>query len=119
MLINTTFFVGNINIPGAGAGGPVDASLNWFIKNYETEFMRIALGGDLYFDFMTGLGLASDGSFSNVANGVAAVGTVQIWKDLLNGKEYTGMDARLHKWKGLVSVGDDAQTIKKSPIANY
>lgn len=57
--------------------------------------------------------------YDNVTNGIAdATKMDQKWVDLLNGKEYIGLDARRHKWQGFIAVADDTSP-KKSIIANF
>ena len=86
MLIDRTYFVGEINIPNTnGANGDV---LDLFIDKYEAEFLQKALGYELYKEFKNGL----------VQDPVA-----QKWRDLLEGAEYT-FNSRLHKWNGLISL---------------
>lgn len=58
-------------------------------------------------------------SYLYVTNGLADPTKMdQRWVDLLNGKEYIGLDARRHKWQGFIAAIDDT-TPKKSIIANY
>jgi hypothetical protein len=117
-LIETSYFIGEINIPNAGTGGPVDALVNRFIKLHEPRFLQLALGQSLYSAFMTGLGKAADGSYEKVDKGVPADDVAQKWKDLLNGKEYTGLDGRKYKWNGFIPLQDSA-TANESIIASY
>lgn len=116
MLIDASYFVGELNIPNTDDLS-VLSELTSFINKYEVNFMREALGMDLYRAFMNALGQTSAG-YLNVTEGKANEDIDQKWKDLLNGKEYIGLDVRLHKWIGFVSVADDVSG-KKSPIANY
>ena len=119
MLIDTSYFVAQLNIPNTDVTENIE-SLNWFIDKYEVEIMRDCLGVDLYRDFMTALGQKSDGTgYSNVTGGKAdSTKMDQKWVNLLNGLEYTGLDARKHKWPGFISLNDDTQP-KKSLLANF
>src|SRR5438067_1321077 len=117
-LIDATYFVAELNIPGAGTGAAIDTDILYKIKEKESEFLVQALGRNLYRDFMTALGLDSDGNYSHVTSGLAE-NVDQKWIDLLNGKEYTDPNGFLRKWKGFVSIKDDSRTMKKSIIANY
>lgn len=117
-LIDIKYFVGKLNIPNTGTGGPIDTQLKYFIQEHEIEFLRSALGIALCKAFITALGVA-DGDYTNVNDGVAADSIDQKWKDLLNGKEYTDLSNRAQKWNGLISISDGSRTTLKSPIANY
>ena len=117
MLIDTSYFVGQLNIPNTGSV-EVKENVGWFIDKYEVQLLRNALGIDLYDEFLTALG-ASDGSYSNVTNGKLTLTALnQKWVDLLNGKKYIGRDGLRHVWQGFISLYDDAAP-KKSIIADY
>ena len=126
MLIDVSYFVGEINIPNCsidditnGVENPTNDNLMRFIRKYEIEILRSALGMDLYRNFMNALGQKSDGTgYDNVTNGRANNSVDQKWKDLLNGAEYYGLDSRLHKWQGFIALQDDTSS-PKSLIANY
>lgn len=96
-IIDTTFFVANINIPNSG-DTDIASTINWFIQKYEKQFLQKALGYPLYKAFETSP-------------------EAQRFQDILNGKEYTDWNGRLTKWDGLVIEVSDTQ--KQSPIANY
>jgi hypothetical protein len=117
-LIDTSYFIGERNIPNAGTGSPVDKLIAREILVNEGKFLKLALGNSLYSAFMTALGKNADGSFENVDKGVPAAAVPQKWKDLLNGKEYTGLDSRKYTWVGFIVLADDA-AISESIIADY
>jgi hypothetical protein len=97
MLIDTSYFFGNLSIPQV-TNSAVDAELSSYIESLETDFLQHLLG--------YGLWKAYD----------AGTAPVTRWTDLESGKEYTNKFGYLAKWKGLLfEVGDT----KKSPIANY
>lgn len=86
MLIDATYFRGNINIPNTNDAAVLQR-LNWFIENYEEELLKDVLGIDLYNEFIEGL--LED-----------PVDT--LWTDLLYGAQYVGIDGRAYEWMGLV-----------------
>lgn len=92
-LIDKTYFVGELNIPGK-ADQSIGQRLDWFIEKYETELLEDLLGYDAYLSF------TNDGA-------------AERWTDLKNGKVYTYY-TRTHKWKGLLNVDN-----QRSLIANY
>jgi hypothetical protein len=71
-LIDTSYFIGERNIPNAGTGSPVDKLIAREILVNEGKFLKLALGNSLYSAFMTALGKNPDGSFENVDKGVPA-----------------------------------------------
>jgi hypothetical protein len=87
--IDTTYFVGEINIPNASG----EASLPQAITQYEKEILIKLLGYKLYSLLMTDLDDNGDPQ-------------TQIYKDLVNGAEFTlsylGQNILL-KWEGLVN----------------
>jgi hypothetical protein len=97
MLIDKSYFVGELNIPGAGDEA-VEDRLNYFIKIYEPELLRTLVGYELFKAFMAGYK------------------TEQKYKDLLNGKEYTDSNGKLQKWDGLRIIDG---SMKLSLVANY
>lgn len=118
-LIDVKYFIGPINIPNAGTGGPLDSQLKYFIQNMEVKFLRSALGIPLYNAFTVALGLNADGDYDKVTDGLADVSVEQRFKDLLNGKEYTDMSNRTQKWMGFISLSDGSRPFIQSPIAHY
>lgn len=88
-IIDYTKFVGKLNLPQtADTLGRTDVES--FITTYETEYLKKALGYDLWKAFTTGNQ------------------TDQRWVDLLEGKEFTCGDETM-KWPGF----------ENSPIQNY
>ena len=102
MIIDRTYFVGELNIPNVGTpaiGGLVD----WFIQKYEPKFMVDILGYELNKAFQAGW---------------VAYTVDQKWTDLIEGVEYTDLAGKLRYWQGFVTflpslIGN------QSPIANY
>lgn len=86
--INASYFVGNINIPNA-ADAPISSRITWFINKYEPEFLRLALGYELYAAFVAG---------------IAAESPDQLWLDLRDGKVYGGLDGYTYKYRGLIET---------------
>lgn len=96
-IIDTSFFVANLNIPNSG-DADIASNINWFINKYEQQFLQKALGYPLYKAYK-----------ANTSD--------QRFQDILNGKEYTDWKGRLAKWDGLMVNVTNTQ--KQSPIANY
>jgi hypothetical protein len=101
-LIDHTFFIGEINIPGT-TEDTIAERIAFFIQSYEEKLLRDILGYPLWKAFNAGIAQASPD---------------QKWIDIRDGKEYTGLDSYLHKWDGLV-IKKASTTLKKSLIANY
>lgn len=87
MLIDRTYFIGELNIPNTDTVA-IGELVDWFIENYETEFLEKVLGYDLYKALKAGL--------------IAPV-VDQKWTDLIEGVEYTSLSGKLTFWKGLVT----------------
>jgi hypothetical protein len=87
MLINAAYFIGDLNIPNTGKT-EVAELLDWYIQKYEPEFLQKVLGYQFY---------------KNLLAGLQETTVAQKWVDLLEGKEYTGLDLQLTKWRGLIS----------------
>lgn len=86
MLIDRSYFIGELNIPNTNQpaiGGLLDA----FIQKYEPLFLEKVLGYALYQALIAGYSVPSPD---------------QKWIDLVQGVEYTSC-GRLTKWKGLVT----------------
>lgn len=91
MLIDRTYFVGELNIPNSEQP-VVESRLNSFIAKYETKFLCDVLGNGLYKLFRTGLTLDPiDARWLNLKNGV-------------------------DDWNGLIYTEGG---YKRSPIANF
>jgi hypothetical protein len=87
MLIDRTYFIGELNIPNTSKpeiGGLVD----WFIEKYEEKFLTEVLGYELYKAFKAGL---------------QSVTVDQKWTDLIEGVEYTNTQSKTAFWRGLVT----------------
>jgi len=97
MLIDRTYFVGEINIPNVDQSA-IGSLVDLFIQKYEPAFLQAALGYDLYKAFTAG---------------IASATPEQKWKDLRDGVEYTDQQGNLTKWKGLITADP-----KESLIAN-
>jgi hypothetical protein len=89
MLIDKSYFVGDLDIPNTG-DLPVSERLTWFIQKYEPDFLQKLLGYPLYKVFIAGL------------NVTAPAVPEQRFIDILYGKEYTDINGLLRKWKGLI-----------------
>lgn len=85
-LIDRTYFIGELNVPGSNRT-EIGGVLDWFIAKYEPKLLEEVLGLDLYEAFKTGL----------------AQSTVEDrWTDLLTGATYS-YGARNRRWKGIIS----------------
>lgn len=95
MYINSSYFIGDLNIPHTSSP-EVAATLNTLISQREKEYLTRLLGYELYKAFTTGMAQATP---------------AQRYLDILLGQEYTGFDGKLRKWCGLVaSTIDNTQT---------
>jgi hypothetical protein len=95
MLIDQSYFVGELSIPTNTAG--TLERLDLFIKKYEPELLQEILGYELYRDYKASAPIAVPYTY------------------LQNGKEYTDRTGRLVKWQGLRQTSP----VKKSLVANY
>lgn len=94
-IIDYTFFIGKINLPQVGNTDGCD-SVEAFITTYEPEYLKLALGYDLWKAFSDGI----------AGSGVAD----QRWVDLLQGKDFV-YSGKNYKWEGFEN--------KPSPISQY
>lgn len=94
-IIDYTFFTGKTNLPQVGNTDGRD-SVEAFITTYEHEYLKLALGYDLWKAFTDGI----------AGSGVAD----QRWVDLLQGKEFV-YSGKNYKWGGFEN--------KPSPISQY
>jgi hypothetical protein len=94
-LIDTSYFYGDLSIAQI-TNEAVEANVQRFIKQYEPELLADLLGYELYKNYLAG------------------VATVQKYKDIRDGKEYTNRAGKLAKWRGLKN-----NSISQSLIANY
>jgi hypothetical protein len=102
MIIDRTYFVGDLNIPNVGTPA-IGELVDWFIAKYEPLFLRNVLGYELSKAFLAGLNEYM---------------VDQKWTDLLEGVEYTDTQSKVRTWQGIVAeypslIGN------QSPIANY
>lgn len=79
-LIDNSYFVDQLNIPNLMDSPPVRSLLANTIRRHEKEFLKDALGIQLYNSFMLALGMLPDGSFLYVQDGMATMnaGALQI-----------------------------------------
>lgn len=96
MLIDSTYFIGQLNIPNKDQL-PIQALLNEVIEQREPEYLQGLLGYGFYKEI-------KEAEESSVYD--------QKWVDLFEGVEYT-VDGKLRKWQGL------AKANQISPIACY
>lgn len=87
MLIDRTYFVGELNIPNTSQAA-IGSLTDLFIEKYEEQFLSDVLGYSLYKALKAGL---------------QVLPVAQKWTDLIEGVEYTDLNNRLRFWKGLVS----------------
>lgn len=101
MLIDRTYFIGELNIPNT-SNQAVAAALDHFIEKYEVDFLQKVLGYELYTSFMSG---------------IAHSPPIQDkWRILLEGGQYTTLNQEIFFWKGLVS--QPPATINAIDVAN-
>lgn len=91
MLINLTYFVGELSIPNTDSL-PVQERIDWFIKKYEPELLQKLFGYEFYKAFIAGITVVSPTTID------------QRWLDLIYGVEYTNRYNRLAKWRGLIDT---------------
>ena len=87
MLINNSYFTGDLNIPNV-MSPDVASSLNTLISKREKEYLIRMLGYELYSAFTVGITQATPN---------------QRFLDILIGQQYTGYNGHTHKWDGLVA----------------
>lgn len=95
MLIDSSYFIGERNIPSTGTAEG-DAALAPFIQQYEKRFLEEFMGYELSKLFRLGLMQPVPDSR---------------YTDILFGREFTGLDNRLKKWDGLVSVTSETPSL--------
>lgn len=86
MLIDRTYFIGELNIPNTHTT-EIGGLLDLFIEKYETKFLNELLGYELYKAFKAGL-------LEDPIN--------QKWTDLIEGVEYTDLQEKTRFWPGLL-----------------
>jgi hypothetical protein len=87
MLIDRTYFVGDLNIPNTSQAA-IGSQVDLFIEQYEEQFLNEVLGYSLYKALKAGL---------------QVVPVAQMWTDLIEGVEYTDANSKVRFWKGLVT----------------
>jgi hypothetical protein len=87
MLIDRTYFVGELSIPNTSQAS-ISSLTDLFIEKYEDEFLGEVLGYSLYKALKAGL---------------QVLPVAQKWTDLIEGVEYTNLSSKTKFWKGLVS----------------
>ena len=87
MLIDRTYFVGELNIPNTSQVA-IGSLVDLFIEKYEEQFLNDVLGYSLNKALKAGL---------------QVVPVAQKWTDLIEGVEYTDIYSKTRFWKGLVS----------------
>ena len=103
LLINRTYFVGELLVPnGQLTGSAVANALEEYINIYEQVFLEEILGFNLYNALKTAV--ESDAHEDRFA-------------DLINGVAYTNTAGKPARWQGLVDKRIDY--LPQSPIANF
>jgi hypothetical protein len=92
MLINSTYFVGDLNIPQTNKADVLER-LNWFIEKHERTFLEQLLG----YAFCKAM-----------LDGLQAQSVDQRWVKLLQGCEYTNRRNKLTRWRGIVPSPDQS-----------
>jgi hypothetical protein len=103
MIIDRSYFVGELNIPNKDAVGTRDL-LDQFIEKYEDIFLRELLGYELFKEFKAG---------------TTTLPYDARWTDLIEGKEYTDRAGRTRYYPGLTVNLSGPVTLEISPIACY
>lgn len=103
MLIDRTYFVGELNIPNTSQAS-IGSLVDLFITKYEKEFLEEVLGYSLYKAFKEGWEVVSPG---------------QKWIDLVEGVEYVSTDGKTKFWRGLDAAISGSISFDVSPVANY
>ena len=88
MLIDNTYFFGDCSI-GQLSEDSVQGKLSWLIQQYEPEYLLGILGYQTMTDFLAGI-LVSPMD--------------PIWSGLLTGSEYTDINGRQRRWRGLTNM---------------
>lgn len=117
MIINNSYFTGDIYIPHAKPSITDDVSgveneILSFIEDYERECLLNCLGYELFIEFEKNLDSTQPDGLSGDADSK--------WHDLLNGKEYQYPDSGGTKiWRGLRYKSNPSKDYNKSLIAYY
>lgn len=116
MIIDNTYFIGEIYIPNAKPSVSSDVTtvasdLNLFINKYEKDCLLRCLGYSLYADFVDNLDLTKP---TYIKDGADAK-----WDELLNGKIYTINNKQL-QWNGIRFKNSSSdKKPNRSFLANY
>lgn len=97
MLINSSYFFGDILIAQLSDAAVLD-KVNWFIDQYEPEYMEGMLGYAAYKKLKEDLDLPV---------------LPERWSDLLFGKEYT-IGGASYRWDGLIRLPDSGSVLAES-----
>ena len=117
MIINNSYFTGNIYIPHAKPGitdsvKGVSLDIVQFIEDYERECLMKCLGYALSREFMAELDDTKANGLKNDAD--------TKWDELLNGVEYVDPDGNTVKWEGIRrKVPTTSTKYNKSFLADY
>jgi hypothetical protein len=116
MIIDNTYFKGEIYIPHAKPGitdnvTEIENDILFFIDDYSRQCLVESLGYKLFKEFSAELD-------SNEANGLKPAAD-QKWDDLLNGKEYTDTNGVLRNWRGIRYENIKDGGYDRSFLANY
>lgn len=115
-IIDTSYFFGELTIPQLNMQSVVD-DLTWYIQVHERRFIADMFGPEFSALFLAGI--------------ASAIPADQIYKDILNGVDYTNSNFDVVRWDGLKTEiiapvaggpGDVPPPIPGrylSPIANY
>lgn len=87
MLIDRTYFVGELNIPNTSQAA-IGSQADLFIEQYEDQLLTEVLGYSFYKSFKAGM---------------QEVPVAQKWTDIIEGVEYTDINSKVRFWKGLVT----------------
>lgn len=98
MIIDKSYFIGEINIPNTDKTA-IGELVDKFIEKYEPKFLDETLGYNLAKAFRAGLDEYT---------------VDQKWTDLLEGVEYVDANNKTRYWVGFIT-----ESFPKSPIANY
>lgn len=88
MLIDSSYFIGDLNVPNTIADD-VSSSLTNLIRLREKEYLIKLMGYELYKAFSTG---------------IAAATPAQRYLDILLGADFTDYAGKLRHWDGLISI---------------
>lgn len=96
--IDASYFVWEINIPNTDETA-VAERLTLFISKYEPLFLQKLFGYPLYKAFVAGMTVTPPAT------------PAQRFLDMLYGKEYTDLQGRIQKWKGIIVTDSPVFTV--------